>query len=310
MNDQRDTWLVAAWPGMGLVGHLAASHLARALKAQTVAEVPPEPHFEISKVETRRGLLVPARAPRTVLASWSNPGDGPDLLVLLGEAAPTSNVRGFCEKVLGIARGRGVSRVYTFAAMATPSPPEAAARVFAAATGADRLAELRGVEPLDEGEIGGMNGVFLAVAAELGLSGACLLGEFPYFASGVPNPKASAAVLRAFARLAGLRLDLDELDRQGEEVARQLQAHVQQAEDAARRLQESESGAEWLKPQAEEEPEEERRLAPREEARVESLFAEARRDRSRALALKRELDRLDVFERYEDRFLDLFKRAE
>ena len=45
-------------------------------------------------------------------------------------------------------------------------------------------------------------------------------------------------------------------------------------------------------------------------ARLEQLFEKARRDRNAALQLKEELDRLGVFDQYEDRFLDLFKRAE
>jgi hypothetical protein len=45
-------------------------------------------------------------------------------------------------------------------------------------------------------------------------------------------------------------------------------------------------------------------------ARLEQLFEKARGDRNAAFQLKEELDRLDVFDQYEDRFLDLFKRAE
>jgi hypothetical protein len=43
--------------------------------------------------------------------------------------------------------------------------------------------------------------------------------------------------------------------------------------------------------------------------RIEQLFEEARKDRSRSMRLKQELDRLGVFKMYENRFLDLFKRA-
>ena len=50
--------------------------------------------------------------------------------------------------------------------------------------------------------------------------------------------------------------------------------------------------------------------ARREADRIERLFEEAEMDRKRAVSLKEELDRLGVFEDYEDRFLDLFKRAE
>lgn len=44
-------------------------------------------------------------------------------------------------------------------------------------------------------------------------------------------------------------------------------------------------------------------------ALIESLFVAAERDRSHAVALKTELDRLGVFAAYEDRFLDLFRKA-
>jgi len=40
---------------------------------------------------------------------------------------------------------------------------------------------------------------------------------------------------------------------------------------------------------------------------IETLFEAAQKDRSRAHELKQELDRLDLFREYEDRFLDLFK---
>jgi hypothetical protein len=40
------------------------------------------------------------------------------------------------------------------------------------------------------------------------------------------------------------------------------------------------------------------------------MFEQARQDRSKAMELKRELDRHGVFKQYEDRFLDLFKKGE
>ena len=49
-------------------------------------------------------------------------------------------------------------------------------------------------------------------------------------------------------------------------------------------------------------------LSEEDEQRIERLFREASQDRSKAYELKRELDRLEVFDDYEDRFLDLFKK--
>jgi hypothetical protein len=48
-------------------------------------------------------------------------------------------------------------------------------------------------------------------------------------------------------------------------------------------------------------------LGDEDSERVERLFREARGDRAKAFELKRELDRLGVFARYEDRFLNLFE---
>jgi hypothetical protein len=43
---------------------------------------------------------------------------------------------------------------------------------------------------------------------------------------------------------------------------------------------------------------------------IEEMFATARQDRARAYELKQELDRLGLFNEFEDRFLDLFKDPE
>jgi hypothetical protein len=49
---------------------------------------------------------------------------------------------------------------------------------------------------------------------------------------------------------------------------------------------------------------------PEETQHIERLFRQANQDRSQAYELKRELDRLNLYKDYEDRFLDLFKKPE
>jgi len=290
VGDLRDPWLVAAWPGMGAVAQLSASYLAQALGARPLVELAVGEHFGASGVQVREGLLQPLRRPRTLLLEARVPDAPRDLVVLLAESQPAIGERRYCEQLLVKARELGISRAYTFAAMATTGSPSAEPRVFAAATDPTVLAPMgeQGAELLREGEIGGMNGYFLGIAAEFGLAGACILGEIPFYASNVPNPKGAAAVLRHFARLARIPLDLGPLERQGVEVERQLLALQRHVED-------------W--------PQQEGVLTPLEEQHIESLFRDAALDRVKALELKAELDRLGQFGRYEDRFLDLFKRA-
>jgi hypothetical protein len=62
---------------------------------------------------------------------------------------------------------------------------------------------------------------------------------------------------------------------------------------------------------AEEAPAEpETRLSEADRRRIDDLLLQAQKSRERALALKAELDRLGAYREYEDRFLDLFRRAE
>lgn len=318
MDDLRSPWLVAAWPGMGVVGFGAAAHLVNALQAQPVAEVQPRGFFDIERVEVARGVLQKVRLPRTVFHAWRDPAGRRDLLVLLGEAQPQGRGYEYCEEVVRTARGLGVERVLTFAAMAAVIDPRAEPRVLAVTAPDDSLHdELRqaNVEVLEEGEIGGLNGVLLAAAAAEGLPGIGLLGEFPYFATSLPNPKASRAVVGAFSRLAGIPVDLTALDQQAAEVEKGLIELLDRLEHEAEEASEAEAAA------AEEDEDETVELvdevpgAPEGlsrdvRARIETLFERARHDRQAALELKAELDRQGVFKKYEDRFLDLFKRGE
>jgi uncharacterized protein len=300
----RRPWLVAAWPGMAAVGARALTHLARQLGATRLAEVDTAGHFDIVYVAVEDGLFLRARRPRAWLLGWRSPApDGRDLVLLVGEAQPTTRAWDFARTVVSAARELGVARIVTLASMASPIEADAAPVVQGAATEASLRDELRrhDVLPLDAGEIGGMNGILLGAAAEAGLPGLCLLGQFPYFARAFPNPRASAAVLRAFSRLSGIAVDVSELEEEAsdlQETLLELQAHARQL--AARPGPEANGTGSEADTGGDE--------AAR--ARIETLFEAAATDRAKALALKAELDRLGLFPEYEDRFLDLFKRGE
>lgn len=312
--DLRHPWLVAAWPGMGVVGFGAAAHLVSALGAKPVAEVDPHGYFDLERVQVSGGVLQRVRLPRTVFHAWRDPAGGRDLLVLLGEAQPQARGYEFCEEVLRTARDLGVERVITFAAMAAVIDPRADPRVLAVTTAPetslhDELKRAR-VSVLEEGEIGGLNGVILAAASAHGLPGLCLLGEFPYFATSLPNPKASRAVVQAFSRLSGVPVDVSTLDAETEEVERgmvelldKLEHEVDEAKEAGAVTPSDDDDDEDDAEEDDAEPSDGQR-------KIEALFERARTDRHAALELKAELDRQGLFKKYEDRFLDLFKRAE
>lgn len=299
-------WLVAAWPGMGHVAVSAGYYLISKLGMHLLAEVPAQELFDVEHIEVKDGIIRAGRLPRSRFFAWRDPYGRHDLVVFLGEAQPTMGKYAFCRKLIEQARGLGVERVFTFAAMATQMHPSHDARVFTAATDQGDLAELRqySLEVLEDGQIGGLNGLLLGAAAEGGMRGACLLGEMPHIFAQLPFPKASLAVLEAFVKITGIEVDLAELSEQAREMDQQLGELLGQMENAlGPRLPTEEEAVEH-------EPAEIQRLSPEGERHIEALFARAASDRSAAYELKRELDRLGVYEEYEDRFLDLFKKPE
>jgi hypothetical protein len=158
---------------------------------------------------------------------------------------------------------------------------------------------------LEKGQISGLNGVLLGVAADYGMKGGCLLGEMPQVFSHFPFPKASLAVLKGFKLLAEITIDFKELQAQAQEVENGLEEFLNRLESsvgnpsgAASVVDEAESDA--LPPS----------INKTEKQKISRLFSVARADRSRAYELKQELDRLHVFHQYEDQFLDLFKEPE
>jgi DNA-binding MarR family transcriptional regulator len=118
--------------------------------------------------------------------------------------------------------------------MATQMHPGDRSRVFAAATDGESLEGLKRLEltVLEEGHIGGLNGVLLGAAAEAGLPGACLLGEMPHVFAQIPFPKASLAILEVFATMTGLELDFTELAEQAQITKQSAGFLVDQLEKA------------------------------------------------------------------------------
>jgi hypothetical protein len=150
----------------------------------------------------------------------------------------------------------------------------------------------------------------LGAAAEAGLQGACLLGEMPHIFAQIPFPKASHAILDVFATLAGIDLDLTELEDQARSVEKQLGDILARVEEQYGKgmvdIEEAEDDD--GEPEDEATVTEPPRRQPIARKRIEELFDAAKKDRSKAFELKRELDNLGLFAEYEDRFLDLFKK--
>jgi proteasome assembly chaperone (PAC2) family protein len=296
-------WLVAVWPGMGHVAVNAGVYLLAKLGMELLAELEADDLFDVDHVEVKAGIIQRGRRPRNRLFLWSDPAGKRDLVVFLGEAQPPNGKYTFCRRLVEHARDLGAERVVTFAAMATDMRPEHRARVFGAAVDEETLQEFKRLElvVLENGHIGGLNGVLLGAAAEGGLRGGCLLGEMPHVFAQLPFPKASLAILDVFTTMTGIELDFTELAEQARLVEERLGQLLRAGEGQGEEGLAEPEGFQPLPP--EEEP-----VAAAERQRIEELFEHAAKDRMKAFELKQELDRRGLFKEYEDRFLDLFRK--
>jgi hypothetical protein len=299
---------------MGQVALTAGYYLMSRLHMQEVNPLPTRDLYDVDHIDVKEGLIQSGRAPQNRLFLWKDPRERHDIVVLIGESQPPVGKYTFCRRLLDYAESMKIQDVFTFAALGTDMQPKDGSRVFGIATDLRGLKQLRreGVGILTEGQISGLNGVFLGAAAERGIRGIGLLGEMPTFAAQVPFPSASRAVLEVFARMGGIDIDLRELEEYGNSMEGQLSTLLDKMREA---LQErtSSDGGEQPPPAEPDKPEPPLPFKPRldetQRRRIEELFQQASRDRSKTFELKRELDLRGAFKEYEDRFLDLFRKA-
>jgi len=306
----RNPALIAAWPGMGYVATGAAGYLKDALQAKELGDLTSFEFFEPTGVVVERGAVRAPRPPRNKFYYWRNPGQGNDLLIFLGDVQPTTKGYQYANVILDVALKLGTSRVYTCAATPASIHHRERPKVLAVPNHPKLNQLLSGynVVLLEEGHIGGMNGLLIGAARARRVEGVCLLGEIPYYAVGIPNPKASKAVLQVLSKMLDIEVDLSELDflaKQTEEELEQLARSSEQMAQLVASLEYEEDGLEDEVAGVEHSLEEEFKMR----RRLERLFRQAERDRSKITELKVELDRSGLFQEYEDRFLNLFRKG-
>jgi len=231
------------------------------------------------------------------------------MIIFIGEAQPSRRGYELADTVLDVAERFGVSRIYTFAAAPASIHHRAKPKVWAVANYSRLLEGLREypVTLMGGGQISGMNGMLLGVAAERKIEGICLLGELPYYTVGIPNPKSSQAVLELFSQMLGITIDMADMEAWGKQIEEQVERVIKSSEQMQRYVSRFES------PEGPA-PDEFRGMAEAIEREInlrhhiEELFTEAENDRSKVDQLKAELDRLGMFQEYQDRFLGLFKK--
>lgn len=305
----KDPYLIVAWPGMGEVAFKAVTYLVDKLQAVEFASLLPEDFFYLTGSIIKEGLLDLPEFPYSKFYYWKNKSGRNDLVIFVNNAQPDlAKADAYAKRIISLAKSFKVKMVIGFAAMPQPIDHTQSPGVWFNATSKELSEALKkfNFNLLSEGQISGMNGLFLGMAKKEGLQGFCLLGEIPLYTIQIENPRASYAVLEALSKILNLSIDFSKLIQQ----AQTMEAEINKLLDYLK------LGSTQAGPIGEEEIERIKKslsqltkLPLSVKERIEKLFSQAKADISKANELKAELDRWSAYKEYEDRFLDLFKKS-
>ena len=198
---------------MGSVAIGAISYIRRKLEAVPFAEVDLSEHWTPKSVVIEESLVeIPDGSAHMFYYV-------PNANLLIFEESTGPQVEGdvaseLTKQILDVAEQLSVKAIYTGSAYAMPASHKESVRVFAVSTQPELRDSLfsEGAEPMEKGQISGLNGLLVGYAGVRHIPAACILATMPQYANNVPNPKASREIVRFLSQVLGLQLDMDELD--------------------------------------------------------------------------------------------------
>jgi uncharacterized protein len=287
--------MIAGWPGMGNVALGVVDYLKRHLETTRFAEILVDQTTALDSVVVEDGLAKLAQPPKNTFYYAKDL----DLIIFEGEAQLAGPVGiSLLNNVLELASELKVPRIYTGAAFPMPISHKEHSDVYTAVN-EERLKGAMtkfGVKLMEGGHISGLNGLLLGFAQKKGIEALCLLATIPQYAISIPNPKASWAIIDLLGKELNFQVDLLELSGYIKDMDEKMAMIEDKVKDVFA------IGEEPQKPR-----QAEKKIPDYIMERIEKLFQEAKIDKKKAMTLKKELDRWDLFKLYEDRFLDLFK---
>ncbi len=311
--------LIVAWPGMGEVALKSASYMVEKLKSEAFAYLTSADYFYPKASIIKSGILNTKGLPQNYFYYWKNPNTkispkikANDLIIFLSNSQPDlTKADDYVDNILEVARLYKVKLIISFAAMPAPIDHIQTPNIWFTATNKDLFKHLQGynLKMMNEGEISGMNGLFLGLAKKKGLTGFCLLGEVPIYTIQIENPKTVFAILERLKRILNISLDLRDLKNQVQFVEGEINKLVDYLKEGiglpSRPGPIGDAEIEKIKKALTELS----HLPQSIKEKIEKLFELAKNDISKANELKQELDKWSIYKEYEDRFLDLFKKS-
>ena len=221
--------LIAAFTGWNDAGDAANNsvrHLVEAWQAQPLAEIDPEEFTDFATVRPHVRLTPDQK--RTIVwptvGVWSASTPGGDVILVLGPE-PALRWRLFTDQLVGIARRFDVSMVLTLGALLADVPHSRPVQLIGTATEQDVIDRFDLQRSRYEGPTG-IVGVVQDAVGRADLSCASLWAAVPAYASQVPSPKASLALVERACEMIGTPAPTARLQNEANDYDRRVTAFV------------------------------------------------------------------------------------
>lgn len=222
------------WNDAGDAASLAAKYLRKRWGLKTFAEIDPERYYDFTVTrpqvsfgdDGQRKLTWPANS----FSAARIPGSGIDVILLEG-VEPHFRWKRFCGHVAGLAKHFDAFLVVTLGALLADVPHTRPVAIFGTCDDPELAQKMHLRHSNYEGPTG-IVGVLGVYGRSVGISSASLWASVPSYTANNPSPKATKALVEEVAKLLGVKIEADDLQKQAEEYERSVDEIVNADEDA------------------------------------------------------------------------------
>src|SRR5579864_979088 len=216
------------WIDAGFAATGAVRYLIEHMSAKRIAELDPEPFYAFTDTRPRVSHPAPGRRepvwPKVEWYCVRMHETAERDLVLFTAPEPNLRWRGFTSLTLDVFQRLGTETLVSFGAVLAPVHHRANPPMRGWAT-TDVLRTLLRRRQIGSGRYEGPTGittVLLAAARDRGLASFSLSTSSPSYLTDMPNPRASAALLRMTGEICGVQFPLTDLDAEALVVAERI----------------------------------------------------------------------------------------
>jgi uncharacterized protein len=211
--------LIEGFPGAGLVGPMTASYMIDKLQMKDIGFIESELFPPIAAVHDG----VPMHTAR-IYADTKN-----KLVVVLSEfTVPQNVIYQLAGELLSFVRKNGISKVVSIGGMPSQKP-SGTAYIIATDPGLTQKAVKQGLKQVREGVIAGVSALLITGAKEFQIPTVDVLVEVNPL---IMDPKYAETAIQGLSKLLGIKIDVEELEKEAKEVESKVRDMMKKAKDS------------------------------------------------------------------------------